>query len=171
MGQQSRRSAEAESSESRASLKVRARLPHRERKPINLDALNGHVGYFLRRLQVVVFREFLRTLAEMNVRPAQYSVLVLIGANPGRSQAEIGEVLNIERARLARLLHELQRRDWIQRLASTGDLRSHSLFLTNEGTRALARIKMLAARHEMQVSELLGAKRRKLLIELLQAVP
>ena len=53
--------------------------------------------------------------APVDVRPAQYSVLVLIAANPGRSQAVIGKALNIERARLARMLHELERRQWIER--------------------------------------------------------
>ena len=72
---------------------------------LELGALNGHLGYFLRRLQIAVFKDFIRTLAPMKLRPAQYSVLVVIEANPGRSQAASGQTLNIERARLARLLH------------------------------------------------------------------
>src|SRR5215210_8254553 len=91
-----------------------------------LADLNAHLGYFLRRLQVKVFKDFIRTLAPMDVRPAQHSVLVLIDANPGRSQAVIGEALNIERARLARMLHELEERRWIERRAAVGDGRSHS---------------------------------------------
>ena len=99
--------------------------------------LNGHIGYFLRRLQVAVFSNFIRTLAPLDVRPAQYSVLVLIAANPGRSQSTIGQALNIERARLARMLHELEGRKWIERRAAPDDRRSHSLFLTEAGTKAL----------------------------------
>src|SRR5215475_2230272 len=75
---------------------------------LKLGALDGHLGYFLRRLQVSVFKDFIRTLAPMDVRPAQYSVMLLIEANPGRSQAAIGQALDIERARLARLLHGLE---------------------------------------------------------------
>lgn len=130
--------------------------------------LNRHVGYFLRRLQVAVFNNFIRTLAPLDVRPAQYSILVLIAANPGQSQAAIGQALNIERARLARMLHELQRRDWIERRAALDDRRSHSLFLTDLGAKTLARIRTLAARHEAQMVELIGAKRRMLLLELLR---
>src|SRR5215475_14647938 len=81
---------------------------------LKLGTLDGHLGYFLRRLQVSVFKDFIRTLAPMNVRPAQYSVLLLIEANPGRSQAAIGQALDIERARLARLLHVLEGRGWIE---------------------------------------------------------
>jgi DNA-binding MarR family transcriptional regulator len=135
---------------------------------LRLGVLNGHLGYFVRRLQVAIFKDIIREFAPMKLRPAQYSVLVLVEANPGRSQATIARALNIERARLARLLHELERRKWIQRRIAAGDGRSHSLFLTNDGERALARIKALAARHEAQMAEAVGHKRRMLLMDLLR---
>jgi len=135
---------------------------------LKLGALDGHFGYFLRRLQISVFKDFIRTLAPMDVRPAQYSVLLLVEANPGRSQAAIGQALDIERARLARLLHVLEGRGWIERRAANGDGRSHSLYLTRAGEKALVRIKALAARHEAWLAETLGPKRRLLLMEQLK---
>jgi DNA-binding MarR family transcriptional regulator len=135
---------------------------------VKLGALDGHLGYFLRRLQVSVFKDFIRTLAPMDVRPAQYSVMLLIEANPGRSQAAIGQALDIERARLARLLHVLEDRRWIERRASAGDGRSHSLFLTREGEKALVRIKALTARHEAWLIEFAGAKRYSALMDMLK---
>jgi len=132
---------------------------------LKLGTLDGHLGYFLRRLQVSVFKDFIRTLAPMDVRPAQYSVLLLIEANPGRSQAAIGQALEIERARLARLLHVLEGRGWIERCAANGDGRSHSLYLTRAGEKALVRIKALAARHEAWLAETLGSKRRLQLMD------
>jgi DNA-binding MarR family transcriptional regulator len=135
---------------------------------LKLGTLDGHLGYFLRRLQIAVFKDFIRTLAPMDVRPAQYSVLLLIEANPGRSQAAIGEALEIERARLARLLHVLEGRGWIERRAADGDGRSYSLYLTRAGDKALARVKALAARHEAWLAELLGSKRRTALLDLMK---
>ena len=135
---------------------------------LQLGTLNGHLGYFVRRLQVAIFKDIIRVLAPMKVRPAQYSVLVLVGTNPGRSQATIGRALGIERARLARLLHDLQRRKWIERRVAAGDRRSHSLFLTGEGEKALVRIKKLAAGHEAKLAEAIGLKRRILLMDLLR---
>jgi DNA-binding MarR family transcriptional regulator len=135
---------------------------------LKLGTLEGHLGYFLRRLQVSVFKDFIRTLAPMDVRPAQYSVLLLVEANPGRSQAAIGQALDIERARLARLLHVLEGRGWIERRAANGDGRSHSLYLTRGGQKALVRIKALTARHEAWLAETLGPKRRLLLMDLLK---
>jgi DNA-binding MarR family transcriptional regulator len=153
------RAAEGDSSDELATLA----LDQADR--LKLGALDGHLGYFLRRLQVSVFKDFIRTLAPMDVRPAQYSVLLLIEANPGRSQAAIGQALDIERARLARLLHGLEGRGWIERRAANGDGRSHSLYLTRGGEKALVRIKALTARHEAWLAEALGSKRRLLLME------
>src|SRR5262245_49626670 len=67
---------------------------------LGLGHLNQHLGYFVRRLQLIIFKDFIRELASMKLRPAQYSVLLLIEANPGSSQAAIGRTLGIERARL-----------------------------------------------------------------------
>jgi len=133
-----------------------------------LGRINKHLGYFLRRLQVWVFQDFIQRLGTMKVRPAQYSVLLIIEANPGRSQAAIGQTLGIERARLARLLHELERRKWISRHTSSSDARKHSLHLTAEGVKALAKIKNLAEQHEAQLAERVGSKRHMQLLDLLR---
>src|SRR5205085_7412886 len=108
------------------------------------------------------------TLAPMDVRLAHYSVLLLFEANPGRSQAAFCQALDIERARLARLLHVLEGRGWIERRAANGDGLSHSLYLTRAGEKALVRIKALTARHEAWLAEILGSKRRLLLMDLLK---
>ena len=134
------------------------KAPARAEK-LGLGQLNRHLGYFLRRLQIWVFQDFIQTLDTLNVRPAQYTVLLIIEANPGRSQAAIGQMLGIERARLSRLLHELERRKWVARLASGSDARSRCLHLTVDGERALAKIKRLAEQHEAQLADLLGHKR------------
>ena len=160
---------------SRRKVSARARTNARrpkardvESEGMDLAELNDRVGYFLRRLQVAVFKDFIRTLAPVDVRPAQYSILVLVAANPGRSQAAIGKALNIERARLARMLHELERRQWIERRVSSGDGRSHSLYMTAAGKDAMARITKLAARHERQMVKFIGPKLRQLLLDSLQ---
>ena len=72
---------------------------------IDLGVLNQHLGYFVRRLQVWIFQDFIRTLARIDISPAQFSVLVVIGANEGLSQSELAGTLGIERARLVRMLH------------------------------------------------------------------
>ena len=132
------------------------------RKPrtLGLGVLEGHLGYFVRRFQVWIFQDFVRALAPFDIRPAQYSVLVVIDANPGLSQADLAETLGIERARLVRLLDGLEKRSLIRRLPSPTDRRSHALFLAREAQQKLKRIKVLAAAHEAHVEAVLGPEQR-----------
>jgi DNA-binding MarR family transcriptional regulator len=139
-----------------------------QRRPLDLGVLNNHLGYFVRRLQVWVFQDFMRALASVDVRPAQYSVLAVVEANPGQSQSDVAEFLGIERARFVRLLDRLERRELVERRPSPSDRRSHALYLTREGQRALKQIKSLAAEHEAQLAARLGPEKRKLLIEALR---
>jgi DNA-binding MarR family transcriptional regulator len=139
-----------------------------DRAPLDIGVLEGHLGYFIRRLQVWVFQDFIRTLAAIDIRPAQYSVLVVIAANPGASQSQLSSRLGIERARLVRLLNRLEKRGLTERLESTKDRRTHALRLTNEGRKTLKRAKTLAALHEARLAERLGAEQRKALIDSLR---
>jgi DNA-binding MarR family transcriptional regulator len=138
------------------------------RRTIDLGRLNDRVGYFVRRFQIWIFQDFMRTLKGVRIRPAQYSVLVLISANPGLSQSDLADALGIERARMVRLLDELERRGLMVRVPSTRDRRSHALFLTPDGRKSLEQIEALVARHESHVIERLGPARRRALIKMLK---
>jgi DNA-binding MarR family transcriptional regulator len=146
---------------------VRERV-RKKRPSLDLGVLDGHLGYFVRRLQVWIFQDFVRTLASFDIRPAQFSVLVVIEANPGLSQAELAATLGIERARLVRLLDGLEKRALIRRQPSPLDRRSHALVLTRDGHRDLKRIKALAAQHEAHLIDMLGPEKRETLLAALR---
>jgi len=137
---------------------------------IDLGVLNERLGYFIRRAQLWVFQDFIRRLSSIDISPAEFSVLVVIGANTGLSQAELAATLGIERARLVRLLHRLEKRGLTQRLPSSADGRRHALRLTADGQKLLVRAKMLAAQHEGALKEKFGAERHRLLLESLRTL-
>jgi DNA-binding MarR family transcriptional regulator len=143
-------------------------LRQRSKPAIDLGLLNERLGYFARRVQTWIFQDFIRRLAAIDISPAQFSVLVVIGANAGLSQAELAATLGIERARLVRLLHRLEQRGLTQRLPSSADGRRHALRLTREGQRVLARAKTLSEQHETKLMQRLGQERYQLLIETLR---
>ncbi|MEH2670264.1 MULTISPECIES: MarR family winged helix-turn-helix transcriptional regulator [Bradyrhizobium] len=134
---------------------------------IGLDALVGHAGYAVRRFQLWIFQDFIKTLATVDIRPTQYSVMTVIGANPGLSQMAVAKRLGIERARLVHLLDSLEARDFVSRVPSATDRRSHALHLTARGKAALARFKRLAAEHERHVAEKIGKENREQLLQIL----
>ena len=139
-----------------------AREPRQARpglqRTIDLGGLHGHLGYFIRRAQVWVFQDFIRALKSLDISPAQYSVLLVIDANPGLSQAELGRTLGIERARLVRVLHRLDRRGLTRRLPSSADGRRHALRLTPKGQDALRHARELAERHEARLIGKIGSE-------------
>jgi len=132
---------------------------------IDLDLLNQRLGYFVRRAQVWIFQDFIGRLASIDVSPAQFSVLVVVDANRGLSQAELAATLGIERARLVRLLHRLEQRGLVQRLPCSADGRRHALQLTRDGQRVLARAKALSEEHEAGLMKRLGPERYRLMLE------
>lgn len=130
----------------------------------DIGALTGHLGYFIRRLQIWVFQDFIRTLAAIEISPAQFSVLAVIHANEGLSQIELGNTLGIERARLVRLLNRLERRSLLERLPSNGDGRRHALRLTPLGQSTFKQARALAERHEAGLLAKLGDERYRALM-------
>jgi DNA-binding MarR family transcriptional regulator len=142
--------------------------PHPRKRSVDLGRLSGHhLGYLIRRAQIWIFQDFIRTLAEVRIRPAQYSVLLVIEANAGLSQSALARTLGIERARLVHLLDALEARNMVQRARSKYDRRSHILSLTARGRSALARIKVLADEHEQRLAQKVGLPNHKKLLRLL----
>ena len=135
---------------------------------IDLGVLNDHLGYFVRRFQISIFQDFIRRLSRIDISPAQFSVLVIIGANEGLSQSELGATLGIERARLVRMLHLLDRRGLTERLPSSADGRRHALRLTRAGQAQLKQAKALAEQHEAGLLPKLGSERYRLMLEALR---
>jgi len=136
---------------------------------IGLDSLLGHAGYAVRRFQIWIFQDFIKTLAAADIRPTQYSVLTVIGANPGLSQMAVAQRLGIERARLVHLLDSLEDRKLVKRVRSRTDRRSHALHLTARGAASLRQFKLLAAEHERHVAEKIGKENREQLLRILSS--
>ena len=147
---------------------VRTPASRLDARAIQLGILENHLGYFVRRLQVWLFQDFIRALSSIDIRPAQYSVLVVVSANPGLSQSELAETLGIERARLVRLLDKLEKRGLLHRLAVPRDRRAHALQLTAEGQKTLRRARALANTHEARLAERLGPESHRAMLETLR---
>ena len=124
---------------------------------IKMGELSELLGYTLKRAQLKVFDDFIRCVEPLRLTPAQFSVLLLIDANPGRNQTEIANTLGILRPNFVALLDELESRDLCVRSRSSNDRRSHILRLTEKGRAVLSRArKLIETRHEARLRELLG---------------
>jgi DNA-binding MarR family transcriptional regulator len=150
-------------------------MAHRQARasdePLETSATSELVGYRLRRAQLSVFQRFLAVFEQMSLRPAEYSVLVLVANNPGRKQTAIAEVLGIKRANFVTLVHGLEERDLIERRPAAGDNRANALHLTRGGKLFVSRARAL---HDAMEAELLGRlggpEARKALLALLDRI-
>jgi len=124
-------------------------------RALDAGALEGAVGFWLRLAQQQDLRRFNRVFAEASVSQLVYSLLLLIGANPGRRQADLGAALHIRQPNLVEPIEGLIARGLVQRRPDPDDRRAQTLALTPGGEALLARLR---AAHDA----LLGAYRERL---------
>lgn len=138
-------------------------------RTFDTGAVTGIIGYRLRRAQVTVFQQFAAYFAEFGLTPAEYTVLALIGANPGSKQTQIGDALGIQRANFVALIARLDQRGLTERHEAQGDRRSNALFLTAAGEALIRRANKVQADFEAEIVERLGGtKSRDQLLALLR---
>ena len=134
---------------------------------IELGPLSEHVVFNLRRAQAAVFADFVASLARLDLRPAQYSLLEVVDAHPGLKQSAAAAILGIEKANFVSLVHELERRSLLRRSRSQTDRRSYALQLAPAGTRLLKRARGLHYAQESRLKAQLGPRGRDDLLGLL----
>jgi DNA-binding MarR family transcriptional regulator len=146
----------------------RASRPQAAPRVIDRDVLPTLLGYNIRRAQIVLWRDFARTVAEGEIRPGMFSALALVRANPGIAQVELGNELGIDKASMVALLDRLEEPGWILRTRSTEDRRRHGLTLTSEGERIYKSLKQEMLGHEKKFAQLFSKPEREQLVRLLQ---
>jgi DNA-binding MarR family transcriptional regulator len=134
---------------------------------VKMHPLTGLVGYALRRAQGVLFADFNDALAELDLRPVQFSVLALISENPGASQSSVSAALGMQKANLVTTISDLAARGLVVRRRSVADGRTNALELTARGRRVLERAAQLQSAHEARITARLGVRGRERLLELL----
>src|ERR1700761_5754093 len=121
---------------------------------VDLSMLVDVIGYQLRRAQLAVFDDFIRSFAAHDIRPSQYGALTANQSNPGSSQAAIAQSLGIKRSNFVKLVDEFERRKLVVRRQAAGDRRANALFLTKAGQSELAALHGVRIAHEGRIAAL-----------------
>jgi len=137
-------------------------------RTIDRDILPTLLGYNIRRAQIVLWRDFARTVAEGEIRPGMFSALALTRANPGIAQVELASELGIDKASMVALMDRLEDAGWILRTRSSEDRRRQSITLTAEGERTYKSLKREMLDHERKFAELFSDREREQLVRMLQ---
>jgi DNA-binding MarR family transcriptional regulator len=137
---------------------------------VDLGRLPGLIGYMLRRAQLAVFQDFVRSYAEFGIRPAQYAALTIIERNPGLKQKDVSEALGIKRANFVAMCAELEKLGLAERHQPPTDRRSYALHLTRKGKALMKKLHAVNARHEERFIARIGEENRDRLIPILTAL-
>lgn len=140
------------------------------RKRIDSSFLRTLVGYNARRAALKIMGVFIERMARLALRPVEFSVLSLIGHNPGITSREICRELSLLAPNLVRLLGRLDQRDLVRREVHPDDGRAVGLRLSEAGQALLAEAEVEAAALEVEVTPGLSDAERAQLIALLQRV-
>lgn len=157
----------------------RARAPARgtERKPpkapsqpLSVGLLPNLLGYNIRRAEIALWRDFSRTVGEGEVRPALFSLMILVEANPGVAQIDIANQLDIDKATVVGLVHRLQQRQCVTCEQSKQDRRRQGIYLTERGQRELDKLRQEMLDHETRFTRLFSPEELAQLFTLLRRI-
>jgi DNA-binding MarR family transcriptional regulator len=126
--------------------------------PVNVGLLPNLLGYNVRRAQIALWRDLSRTLGAAKVRPAVFSLMVLVEANPGIAQIELATQLDVDKATIVGLVDQLQKNKWVVRKQSDVDRRRQGIFLTPVGHRELDTLRAAMIEHEARFTRLFSAQ-------------
>lgn len=99
------------------------------------DALADRLGFLTLRVHRRVKREADHLLADLGLATGQMGVLEALRAEPGLSQIDLGEMLEIDRTSIGVTVAKLEAAGLIARSADARDGRAYALALTDTGER------------------------------------
>src|SRR6185437_5843023 len=123
---------------------------------ISLKAVEGAVGYHLRRAQTVVLEDVGRRMGTLGLNPRDFTVMSVIATNPGINATRIAESLPMKASNLSVLLVKLKRRRLVRRADGEEFGRIQSLHLTKEGLTLLEEARRLHREHLAFLEGILG---------------
>lgn len=127
-----------------------------EQARLSLGPLGEFVGYALRRAQLSVFEAFARALAEFQLRPSDFGVLIVIDSNAGLRSIDVCNMLGFQKTNFVALIRRLEHRGLVARVAHKIDRRAQTLQLTPAGRRLLQQALKAHIAFERPFQDVLG---------------
>ncbi|CAA6606307.1 putative transcriptional regulatory protein for hcr operon [Rhodospirillaceae bacterium LM-1] len=137
---------------------------------VNFAGLRDYIGYTTRQAQSAIFRDFTKITEEVGLTPGEFSLLTLIGANPGINQITLAALHGLDKSTLSLAIRDLKRQDLIESRRQIEDGRYYALHLTRQGEQRLRRTTQLVEEQERRMDKVLAPGERKLLIGLMKRI-
>lgn len=115
------------------------------------------IGFHLRRASLVDFSTFSEEIGDRSITPLRYSVLEVVGANPGLRQVQLAAILGLSKPAATLAIDFWEARNCVTRRRMPEDGRARGVHLTREGERVLAEMRQQVARHDETLTASLSA--------------
>ena len=137
---------------------------------MRLGPLADFIGFHLRLAQEASFQAFARRVGEVELSPGRFALLMLIGENPGISQAALGRASGRDKSTLSPAVDDLQRRGLVVRERPAGDRRAYALSLTEAGAAMLATLTEHGRAHDRELDRIVGGAEKARFLRILRRI-
>ena len=135
--------------------------------PMERENLDRNFGFILNDVSRLMRTAFDRRAKSLGLTRSQWWVLNHLYRRDGLVQAELAEILEIERPTLGRLLDRLEAKGWIRRELGLEDRRVKRVYLTEEVKPAMKSLRRIAAELRQQSLHGLDENERERLVDIL----
>jgi DNA-binding MarR family transcriptional regulator len=108
------------------------------------EPLANHIGYLMNWAATRSRRAFVTALTPLGLRPPLYGLLIVARANPGLTQQQLAELVQIDPSTLVAQIDELEAAGLAERRPDAEDRRKRAIHLTSDGEQTLARAREIA---------------------------
>jgi DNA-binding MarR family transcriptional regulator len=141
------------------------------RQHIDQGALEGVLGYHVVRAQLTTREIFFQAVGQpLDLRPVEYSLLMLLHANPPLTPKQLAQALALSSPNLTILLDKMQQRGLIDRVRSPTDKRSQHILLSVAGQQLTDKALEFTPGMDKALEPVLTPAERAILMELLKKV-
>lgn len=137
---------------------------------IDSGFLRTLLGYNTRRATVSILALFTQRMQPLDLKPVEFSILSIIGRNPGVMPSQLCTELNLLPPNLTKLLARLDKRQLLVRTPLHNDKRAVSLSLSAQGVALQAQAETTVMKLEADAASALTTKQLETLITLLQKI-
>lgn len=128
---------------------------------VDQSRLLRFLGYRLTRTEIHIHKLFAHRVAEHDLKPSEFSILILLDANPGIYLRQLGETLDISPSNLVPVVERLVKRGLIERHSDPRDRRLQQLHLTAQGQTLLLPAEEQVGKLEEELEQILTATERR----------
>lgn len=132
-------------------------------------ALCEAIAYSLRLAQEASFASYLARVGNPELKPGRYSILMILGQNPGITATELSRAERRDKSTLTTTLRDLEAAGLVTRVGVAGDRRRAAFNLTERGQALRNSLRQHARAHDAALEGIVGAD-KALLMDILHRI-